>query len=121
MTAPTRSPKRAVPPTVTICTMVFIMCAGGYFLNLTHAAPWLAVARYLSFWYYSFGLFLANALPTQDDKSAFNTTLERYSFSTWTYDEGKWYLDVVVLLGFAVGQRTLACTALAFSRQLRFK
>mmetsp|Transcript_46243 Transcript_46243/g.121242 ORF Transcript_46243/g.121242 Transcript_46243/m.121242 type:complete len:573 (+) Transcript_46243:376-2094(+) len=126
--------------TLAIVYMVFVMCAGGYFINLAHMPLWIASMRYVSFWYYSLGLFVAFALPTAADRAAWPTTagggegsgsgsgsgdvegpptLERYSFSTWSW-EGEWYYDVLVLLGFALLHRVGAYLALITSKKLRF-
>jgi len=114
--------------TVAIVYMVFVMCAGGYFINLADMPPWIAALRYVSFWYYSLGLFAAYALPTQADRDAWpvssgsgeaETTLERYSFSQWSW-EGDWWKDVLVLLGFILGHRLCAFLALKTSKKLQF-
>ena len=108
--------------TVAIVYMVFVMCAGGYFINLNEAPHWLSNLRYTSFWYYSMGLFTAYALPTHADRVAFsaNGTLARYSFSPWSWD-GTPQWDVLALLGFALVQRVLAFLVLKFSKKLEFK
>ena len=107
--------------TCAICYMVFVMCAGGYFINMHHVPPWVGDFRYASYWYYSMGLFLSNALPTKHDRDAFEAagTLDRYSFSAFSF-EGRWGYDVLVLLGFALGHRILAYVALCNSKKLRF-
>ena len=103
------------------------MRAGGYFVNLTALPDWIAALRYTSFWYYSLGLFLAFALPTNADHDAWPThgangtqsTLERYSFSAWSW-EGAPYKDVLVLLAFVLVHRTAAFIALCMSKKLQF-
>ena len=108
--------------TVAIVFMVFVMCAGGYFVDLTHAPQWLATLRYTSFWYYSMGLFTAAALPTPADRHAFaivNGTVGGYSFSLWSL-EGHYEYDVGVLLAFALVQRVATFFVLKHTNQLRF-
>lgn len=108
--------------TIAILYMVFVMCAGGYFVNLNHLPMWVGSLRYTSFWYYAMGLFVAFALPTHEDREAFasNHTLSRYSFSRWSWDGHAWY-DVAALLGFVVVQRVLSFIALKRSKKLQFR
>ena len=107
--------------TVAIVYMVFVMCAGGYFINLDVAPKWVGYCRYVSFWYYSMGLFVAYALPTDTDRSAFvtNHTLAKYSFSPWSW-EGHPERDVAVLIGFALLHRVSAFFVLLNSKKLEF-
>ena len=102
--------------------MVFVMCAGGYFVNLNHLPGWVGALRYTSFWYYAMGLFVALALPTVEDRDAFatNHTLSRYSFSRWTWDGHAGY-DVAALLCFVLVQRVLGFVALKCSKKLQFR
>jgi len=108
--------------TIAILYMVFVMCAGGYFVNLASLPSWLGWLRYTSFWYYAIGLFSAYALPTGHDRATFvaNGTLERYSFSTWTWD-GHPERDIIVLVALALVQHALALVALKHSKQLQFR
>ena len=46
--------------TVAIVYMVFVMCAGGYFINLDVAPKWVGYCRYVSFWYFD-GVYLSHA------------------------------------------------------------
>ena len=115
--------------TVAIVYMVFVMCAGGYFINLASLPAWLASLRYVSFWYYSLGLFAAAALPTDADRAAWpttsegsgdaQTTIERYSFSHWSW-EGQAWKDALVLLGFVLLHRIAAFVALKTTKKLQF-
>ena len=101
--------------------MVFVMCAGGYFVNLKNLPEWVGGLRYVSFWYYAMGLFVAYALPTADDRAAFaaNHTLAHYSFSRWSWDGTPGY-DVAALLCFVLVQRVLSFVALKCSKKLQF-
>ena len=102
--------------------MVFVMCAGGYFVNLNHLPTWVGALRYTSFWYYAMGLFVAFALPTNEDRAAFaaNQTLSKYSFSRWSWD-GRAEYDVAALCGFVLVQRVLSFVALKCSKKLQFR
>ena len=97
------------------------VCAGGYFINLANVAPWIGSLRYISYWYYTLALFVANALPTDEDRAAFDEshTLDRYSFSKWSF-EGHQEWDVLVLVGFGLVHRVLGYLALCASKKLRF-
>ena len=108
--------------TIAILYMVFVMCAGGYFVNLNHLPGWVGALRYTSFWYYAMGLFVAFALPTDTDRVAFaaNHTLSRYSFSKWSWD-GHAGFDVAALFGFVLAQRVLSFIALKCSKKLQFR
>lgn len=116
--------------TVAIVYMVFVMCAGGFFIDLATLPSylsWLASVRYASFWYYSLGLFAAFALPTDADRMAWPSegsgeslsTLERYSFSRWSWDGEAWK-DVLMLLAFVLVHRVAAFVALKTSKKLQF-
>lgn len=105
--------------TIAILYMVFVMCAGGYFVNLRNMPAWVSYLRYSSFWYYSMGLFVAFALPTAADRAAFASALSRYSFSGWSWDGHPGY-DVAALLGFVLVQRVLSFVALKCSKKLQF-
>ena len=112
---------RDAATTVSIIYMCFVMCSGGFFINLHDQPVWLGYLRYTSFWYYQMGLFMTYALPTDEDRHAYaaNHTLDRYSFSKWAW-EGHPERDVGVLLGFALTHRLIAFFVLKYSKQLRF-
>ena len=119
---------------VAIVYMVYVMCAGGFFVNLNNLPPWLGWVRFTSFWYYSMGLVVAAALPTAADRDAFtmpingsgtscgtagSSTLDNYSFSKSAWD-GHWELEVSVLAALAVTQRLLTLVVLRTSKALQF-
>jgi len=112
---------RTKATTCAIVAMVFVMCAGGYFVDLTgpNMPPLLSYLRYTSFWYYSLGLWMHYALPADADAAAFAEELRNFSFSSFSAD-GRPEVDVLALIGQAALARFAAYIVLRRSRKLEF-
>ena len=112
---------RARATTIAIVYMFFVMCSGGYFVNLHRMPAWVASFRFVSFWYYMLGLAVTVALPTEEDRKDYvsNATLSKYSFSEWSW-HGYMEYDIAVMVGFAVVQRILTYFVLVNSSALKF-
>lgn len=101
---------------ITTVVMVFMMLAGGFFVNLAdpRLPAWLSSLHHLSFQGYTFGLYVRNAL-TVDEYEAFATTISRYSFSKLPTP-----VNVCVLGGIATAMRFLGYLVVLRSKALKF-
>ncbi|KAK3249416.1 hypothetical protein CYMTET_41151 [Cymbomonas tetramitiformis] len=99
--------------TAAIITMVFEMCAGGYFIDMS-GIGWLGNLRYASYWYYALGLFFDIAVLPYGEVAREST--EQYSFSTLG---NTW--NIIILAAIVAGLRLLAYTVLRRTKKLTFR
>ena len=105
---------------VAIVFMCFVMCSAGYFVDMQKLPQPLPNIRYVSYWYYTMGLWTAYATPEElREDPELQRALERFSFSRWAWDGNPW-ADVGVLVGMAMALRCTAYTVLRLSKKLLF-
>ena len=99
-----------------IVLMVYMMCAGGFFIDLTKQPEYIAVLRFSSYWFYSMGA-LINIVEEDAETSdgAIATALEDYSFSSWSTASNLWALFL-----YGVVMRILAYIFLKTSSKIKF-
>jgi hypothetical protein len=131
--------------TVMIIMMVYLMCAGGFFIDLTEQPWYISWLRFTSYWYYALGLLMEVLLPydtkvhrDHDDdggsggggsdgdgsagsqnshhEGALREALDSYSFSLDWSAGG----NALALALFGVAFRLVAYFALKYTSKLRF-
>lgn len=102
---------------VMIVCMVFFMCAGGFFIDLTAQPPAVAWVRFASYWYYAMGCLAQLLLTFGDDKGgSLAAALGAYSFNlAWSAGQ-----NAAALLAFGLLFRLAAYLTLRFSSKIRF-
>eukprot|EP01065_Artemidia_motanka_P053419 TRINITY_DN98_c0_g1_i2.p1 TRINITY_DN98_c0_g1~~TRINITY_DN98_c0_g1_i2.p1 ORF type:complete len:646 (+),score=226.29 TRINITY_DN98_c0_g1_i2:78-1940(+) len=96
-----------------IIFMMFTMCTGGFFVDVSKLPTWIGALRYVSFWYYALGLFMHFALKPHDNFPP--EALSKHSFSD--LDQG-W--NVLALLVNILVLRVLAYVCLVFTKKTSF-
>jgi len=99
---------------VAIVVMVYQMCAGGYFADMSLLPSWIAWLRFTSVYYYTFGAMLRLLVKPFGDE-VYQKAMEKHSFSELGY---LW--EVLILVGMTVAFRLAAYVQLRISRKLKF-
>lgn len=100
---------------VAIVVMVFAMCAGGYFADMTSLPAWIGWVRLTSPYYYIFGAIMRVMLVGPFSEELHAQALDGYSFSDLGYTA-----EVIVLCSMWLIFRLAALIQLKFSKKLRF-
>jgi len=105
---------------VMVISMVYFMCSGGYFIDITSQPSWVSWVRYTSYWYYSMGLFFEAQVhgfgsSTSFGKELRETVREEYSFSTLPV-----LSNIAAMFAYGAVFRLLAYYFLCTSKRLKF-